>query len=74
MQDRQGDPGLGDQAARDIVDVDEVSAGLSAVLQRQCLAVQRFPDEGRRDIAPDRVRRAAPLPEHKRPELPSFRQ
>lgn len=49
------------QAAGHVLDEDEVAAGIAAVVERQGLAVQRTPDEGRCDIAPDRVHRPPPL-------------
>ena len=54
--------GAGHQAARDILDKNEVAARDAAILDRQRLAVQRLPDEGRGHVAPYGVRRAAPAP------------
>ena len=50
----------GHQAARHVLDEDEIAAGDAAVLHRQRLAMQRLPDERRRHVAPDCRRRAAP--------------
>ena len=57
---RRAARGAGDQAARDVLDKDEVAAGDAAVLDRQRLPMQRLPDKGRGHVAPYGVRRAAP--------------
>src|SRR5581483_1191461 len=44
--------GASDQAARDVLDEDEVARRDAAVLDRQRLAMQGFPNEGRGHVAP----------------------
>src|SRR4051794_24514736 len=52
--------GTGQEAACDILDVDEVARGHAAVVELHRQALESAVDEGRRDVPPDRRRCAAP--------------
>src|SRR5215510_7373460 len=54
--------GAGKQAARDVLDVDEVAGGDAAVVELERQPLERAVHEGRRDVPPDRRRCAAPPP------------
>src|SRR5262249_26328147 len=52
--------GAGHEAARDVGHVDEVARRDAALVELERLALERPPDEGRRDVPPDGRRRATP--------------